>query len=373
MFEYERPQRNIDTSRFTPEVIERPVLEDQFLEEFIVNQATLLVGLGEDGLNPESQSASPDTFIPNEYGRSRGRDELNRFFRDPRYLPHINRMFETAMGHIGKAPVSFSPEKRERVARMIENNLSCVIGYYPHVADEAYFNATVVKRGFVSTPRDIEAMAVDSKPLAHTLFCVPKFVIGSSFEAIEGAERYITESVRGKRILLLGGGNSCEDLVYDNKNFSPEVIINVDPYRIRYEDKTETPNPYIRIDTTAEDLELGQKLESVGYPHVDEIWATFSVPFYSNKPEDITAMFENAKKLLAPGGMLRIYPFSLPDRSVNILDRASVEKAQEVLDMNEKLREAYEEAVREINNNPHFNVSIVRVDDDNKVLLIQKV
>jgi hypothetical protein len=376
MFEYRRPLHEIDSSRLTAEVVERLVLEDQFLEEFIVSQSTILVGLGEDHMSEEElalKAASPDTLPPEEFRGGNGHDELNRCFENPRYLPYVNRMFETATSQIGRAPVSFSDEKRERVAQILGNNLSIAPTPIPVELDEAFLTTTHVERGFVSEVNRIEAMASDNKPLAHTLFGIPKFEYEATYEVIEGAEKYITESIKDKRILLFGGGNSCGDLIYNNKDFKPQVIINVDPYRIRTEEQTETPNPYIRIDTTAEDPNLEDKLESVGFPQVDEIWASYSVPYYSNKPEDIRGMFENAKKLLAPGGMLRIYPFSIPERVVNIFDMSQRSRVQEVFDLNERLRDTYFEVLDEINSDKNFNVSLVRVGNDDRVLLIQKV
>ena len=49
----------------------------------------------------------------------------------------------------------------------------------------------------------------------------------------------------------------------------------------------------------------------------DEIWASYSVPYYNEKPEEINNLFDNIKGLLKEGGNCRITPISTQNEQSN--------------------------------------------------------
>ncbi len=166
-----------------------------------------------------------------------------------------------------------------------------------HITDPAEaretFRKTLHKRMFFNTPSR-------KGGLIRNLFLV------STFHTPEMAE-YMKRRLNNKTIVLVGGGDSCEDLVEDHF-FSPKQFINIDPYIEPRIKDDQMPNAYKHIHKGIEDETI---LEDVGMQKVDEIWATFSVPMYSKKKEDIEKSFKHMVDMLSVGGTLRIYPLSV--------------------------------------------------------------
>lgn len=135
------------------------------------------------------------------------------------------------------------------------------------------------------------------------------FGLSDSFMKGDELENYIHSLVDNKIIFLFGGGDSIKDLL-DSENYKPKKIINFDPYL-----KQESIGKRRNIDyesrmISASDTRIKDLVAAGELPKADEIWATYSVPYYLNASEDIASLFQNIASLLNEGGSARIFPLS---------------------------------------------------------------
>ena len=132
----------------------------------------------------------------------------------------------------------------------------------------------------------------------------------------------------------------------DLPEIKPSVVVNVDPF-IKHEPVGKSDIvPYVSIPESAADPEaVSQGLREFGIREhgFDEIWASYSVPYYLETPEEVAGMFEVITQNLAEGGIARIFPLSVSDNS--------------------ETGESYDELVHQIeilNNSQNYNVYVVQ-------------
>ncbi len=114
---------------------------------------------------------------------------------------------------------------------------------------------------------------------------------------------FAREMLDNKIVVLLGGGRSRLGEEMKECNINPRMIVNIDPF---VKDVEEGADPVISM--SASDEGLVDRLYEQGIDRVDEIWAEYYVPAYSERPEDIAKLFDNIDKLLVSGGSARIWP-----------------------------------------------------------------
>jgi len=159
-----------------------------------------------------------------------------------------------------------------------------------------FFNKTNQERSFFPSK-----FRKDGYPYTYSLFGVTN--INS-----EEAKEYLKKKLNSKRICLFGGGKSMQDLI-ESDLVKPEFIINIDPFLDQERVDRNIHKNYKSIDIKADDPELFKKMEEEGAPtQFDEIWASYSVPFYNINTEEIENLFDNIDKMLAEGGNCRITP-----------------------------------------------------------------
>jgi len=123
------------------------------------------------------------------------------------------------------------------------------------------------------------------------------------------AREYLKNKLDGKVIYLLGGGKSVNDLLQDNQ-INPKQIVNIDPF-ISEEDIEKNKKGFYRsIPERADSKNLIEKINNEKIELADEIWASYSVPFYNESVEEIDNLISNIKGLLKEGGNCRITPIS---------------------------------------------------------------
>lgn len=154
------------------------------------------------------------------------------------------------------------------------------------------------------------AKGIDNIPYAQSLFSVAS----QTPEALA----YIKRELDGKSILLLGGGHSAEDLIFGTYSLSeslpiiPKSVVNADPYIKSEKIDKGRAHPYSSVSIRADDAEIMKaELQERGLGPFDEMWASFSVPYYLNTPQEIEGMFDTITANLAEGGIARIFPFSI--------------------------------------------------------------
>lgn len=170
-------------------------------------------------------------------------------------------------------------------------------------APEKYFSQTNQSRNFFPETKR-SRIGKDNFSTAELLFAVYNT---KSPQAIN----YLKESLDNKVICLLGGGDSVQDLL--NSELKPKSIINIDPY-IKKEKiekiKDSASIPYEHLSISADDKAIGQLVEDGKIPKIDEIWASYSVPFYLRTQEEIAHLIKNIDSLLKVGGKCHIAPYN---------------------------------------------------------------
>lgn len=130
-------------------------------------------------------------------------------------------------------------------------------------------------------------------------------VHSKSPEAIE----YLKNKLDGKVIYLLGGGKSANDLLHDTQ-INPKQVVNIDPFISEEDIERNKKGFYRSIPERADSKNLMEEVNSKKIGLADEIWASYSVPFYNESQEEIDNLISNIKGLLKEGGNCRITPIS---------------------------------------------------------------
>jgi len=123
------------------------------------------------------------------------------------------------------------------------------------------------------------------------------------------AREYLKKKLDGKVVYLLGGGKSANDLLQDTQ-INPKQIVNIDPFISEEDIERNKKGLYKSISERADSKNLMEEIDSKKIELADEIWASYSVPFYNESAEEIDNLFSNIKGLLKEGGNCRITPIS---------------------------------------------------------------
>lgn len=145
----------------------------------------------------------------------------------------------------------------------------------------------------------------DSHAYARTLFGLPEPVTKT-----EAGKEYLHGILDNKIVYLLGGGDSINDLLQSNE-YMPKNVINFDPYVASETIGKNKSRRYQSLPISAADSRITEMVGRGEIPKADEIWASYSVPFYSTSPEEIKALMSNIIESLADGGNARISPIAV--------------------------------------------------------------
>lgn len=196
-----------------------------------------------------------------------------------------------------------SPEKDEKSLKMIERmiQVSSKASATGEVAEKVeYYANTNQGRKFLEKGRKRDAHSY-----AHMMFGLPEKFVNTP----QGLE-LLHEKVDNKSIFLFGGGESVHDLL-TSEEFHPKSVINFDPYIKSELIDRNTNNIYRSEDISAADPVISQKIEQGEIPNADEIWMTYSVPFYLDNAKEIKDLINNAVLSLNEDGNIRISPIML--------------------------------------------------------------
>ena len=207
-----------------------------------------------------------------------------------------------------------------------------------------YYSNTNQERDFLSYGRKHDAYSYSSM-----MFGLPENFINTN----EGKE-YLHNQIDNKTIFLFGGGDSIKDLL-KSKEFKPKEVVNFDPF-IKEEAIDKNSNGiYKSLMISASDKKIREMQEKKEIPKADEVWATYSVPFYLDSSEDIKELITNMSSVLGEGGNARISPIAVQ----------SSEKDGENF---EKRKEALLGSIKNLLGNSDYNVSVF-----NDTLKIHKI
>lgn len=214
-------------------------------------------------------------------------------------------------------PESLDQERNYKVLNKMFSRIGTGARDYEDKKDDfsslSYFSKTNQSRSFF--PRTFKK---DQIPYALSLFEVSV----KSPESIE----YLKRRLDDKKICLLGGGDSVNDLL-QNEIVKPREVVNIDPYLINENSSKNSNKNYRSFPFKADDQELASKLKESGVKKFDEIWASYSVPFYNQNREEIYSLFDNILDLLEEGGNFRMTPLNTQNEECK---RALIEKMVEL-------------------------------------------
>jgi len=141
-------------------------------------------------------------------------------------------------------------------------------------------------------------------------------------------KEYLKNKLDGKVIYLLGGGKSANDLLQDTQ-INPGQIINIDPFILEEAIERNKKGLYKSIPERADSKKLMEEIDSKKIELADEIWASYSVPFYNESEEEINNLFGNIKGLLKEDGNCRITPISTQNEQAS---RAMLNNLKQIVD-----------------------------------------
>ncbi|HRY36892.1 MAG TPA: hypothetical protein P5230_03395 [Candidatus Magasanikbacteria bacterium] len=169
----------------------------------------------------------------------------------------------------------------------------------------------------------------DNIPYSESLFSLP-----INTEEHPSVKEYYKKLLDNKNILLLGGGDSIEDLLKD-PDIKPNKIINADPFLKKESFDKNPQSNYYNLDKKADDPALPDYFAEQNIK-ADEIWASYSVPLYLKDAKEITNLFANIKNVLAENGTCRIYPLSTTfNENLEEMNKALKDSLKEMIDTGE--------------------------------------
>jgi hypothetical protein len=292
-------------------------------------------------LNPkEGELESPD-FLPEErpeeyLARVTSLIQQDKYGKDSRLLLdkgvniHDNlsyqKYFEQALNKLrvrenNSKRKKFSEAKQLKILNKIETILTGATNKAKFENNEQTpFAHTNQNRDFFGAARGF-----DNIPYAQSLFGVGLNT--------PGAREYLGDRIKDKIIYLLGGGDSAKDLIM-SEDITPKQVVNLDPF-IGAETISKVKNenylslPVLVQDTSA--IEKETKQRNIG--SADEMWASYSVPYYLATPEEIRGLFQTIKQFLAENGTARIAPISIQAGDAELYTKTKEEFIKQVKDL----------------------------------------
>ncbi len=232
---------------------------------------------------------------------------------DPLYQEHLKLALQMVATASLQPKEKFSDEKNQQTLESIKKILTSAA------------NVSMIKEegrisfGHTNTERPFSGKTTktDNIPYSHSLFGVGV----DSHEAIE----YLKGLVKNKVVYLLGGGNSVQDILH-SEDLAPKQVVNIDPF-IEVEPMSKGKNNnYISIGTNAEDpVSVRNELKKHQIEQADEIWASYSVPYYLSTPEEIAGLFDTIKQSLAENGIARITPIAMQGNDKELFEKSKEE------------------------------------------------
>lgn len=280
-------------------------------EEYLMRASDLVI---DDAVSKGVYVLDEDSETPHFSG-------LNTNSYNPQYelftemsIREVIKHVDTESGDNDLLHEPFSSEKRARQMEKIKYQIRCSDNYgIPNEEDGTGFEHTNRSRRVFGKTR-----GYDNIPYQQSLFCV-----GTESDV---AFNYIRSCIHDKNIMVLGGGISMNDLLFqsfrksrtDIPEIKPRLVVNIDPF-LRHEQKDKNKHiSYISVPSSASDpikVKEGMMESRVQDVTFDEIWASYSVPYYLDTPEEIEGLFEVITSYLADGGIARIFPLSVGDNS----------------------------------------------------------
>lgn len=113
---------------------------------------------------------------------------------------------------------------------------------------------------------------------------------------------------------------------------NPKQVVNIDPFISEENIERNKKGFYRSITERADSKNLMEEVNSKKIELADEIWASYSVPYYNESQEEIDNLISNIKGLLKEGGNCRITPISTQNEQAK---QAIMNNLKQVIDSKE--------------------------------------
>lgn len=280
-------------------------------------------------------------------GRSVNEKVIDFFESNNRLKKFKDRLFETQK----KDNIKFSDGKNKKIFDTFLNKIGGASKETAGQSDDKleYYNNTNQLRNFFDRNREEAGNTKDNHSYALMMFGLPENFIKTQ----EGKE-YLHNELDNKTIFLFGGGDSIKDLL-KSEEFKPKRVINFDPF-VKEESIDKNPEGiYESQMISASDKKIREMTENNEIPKADEVWATYSVPFYLDSSEDIKELIKNMTSVLSEGGNARISPIAVQ----------STEKDGENF---ETRKQVLIDSIKSLLDSPDYNITVF-----NDTLKIHKI
>lgn len=289
---------NLEKQEFNFEIVEPK--EEETPEEYI---SRLMHHIADQYRNNDLLIKNTPRLLQEVYYGRHVNQALNQFFSISENCQKIKeKILEIEVNDDEK----FSKEKNEITFSKLNKD---IIGSTRESASEDEYNKmdyyanTNQTREFFRKGRTRDAYSYSSM-----MFGLPD----SFIDTIEGKE-YLHHKIDDKTIFLFGGGDSIKDLL-KSEEFKPRRVINFDPF-VKEESIDKNPNNIYESQTiSASDKKIREMVDNNEISRADEVWATYSVPFYLDKSEEIKELLINMTSVLNEGGNARISPIDVQSR-----------------------------------------------------------
>lgn len=277
------------------------------------------------------------------YGRH-AHFSMSEFFSDPINTRKLkNKLIELKEND----DIKFSENKNKKIFTELDNSIVVASREIIEEGENGmmdYYDKTNQRRDFFISNR-----GKDAHSYSAMMFGLPE-----NFTNTKEGKEYIRDLIDNKTIFLFGGGDSIRDLLKSDE-FKPKKVINFDPF-IKEEDINKNLNGvYESQMISASDKKIGKMIENNLLPRADEVWATYSVPFYLDSSQDIKDLIKNMSMVLNEGGSARFYPISVQSK----------EQSGETFETRKK---ALLDSIKNLLDSSDYNISIF-----NNTLKIHKI
>lgn len=326
----------LDFTIVEPEIEETP-------EEYISRSMKCII---EDKINDDKNLDNINPLLKNRnyYGK-RTNNVIFEFFSDMEKTGEIKNILSNLELNENR---KFSKDKSDYIFNELNNKIWSSSRESADGDDNKkidYYNNTNQERDFFSYNRKTN----DAYSYASMMFALP-----DAFTEKEEGKEYLHNQLDNKTIFLFGGGDSIKDLL-KSEEFKPKKVINFDPF-LKEEAFDKNPNDiYESQIISASDKKIREMTDKNEISKADEVWATYSVPFYLDSSNDIKELITNMSEVLNEGGNARISPIAVQ----------STEKFGENFEMR---KQSLVDSIKSLLDNPDYNVTIF-----NDTLKIHKI
>ncbi|MCF7833733.1 MAG: hypothetical protein K9L98_00430 [Candidatus Pacebacteria bacterium] len=297
-------------------------------EEYVT---TLKNGVVQQYLDQNKDFQDLKPLLQNVYRGNYAIQASNIFFNNPLNTEKLKKILDSLIKNEDK---KFSAIKNDETLKLLKKRVASSSRDSAEKDGVEYYSKTNQTREFFADGRKSDSYSYVSM----------MFGLLNNFSTTDLGKKYIHEKIDNKTIFLFGGGDSVRDLL-NSEEFKPNKILNFDPF-LEKEDLNKNQNGiYESYPISASNENIKIMVEKEVIPQADEVWATYSVPFYLDSAEDIKKLIKNMASIIREGGNARISPIAVQNK-----DKEG--------DTFETRKKALMEAIQDLLNDPKFNVVV---------------